>query len=77
LVQAAPVTVVRDDKEETGWFGINVHRGGPATRGPGSEGCSVLPPAQWPAFITLVETELKRNNAKTVSYVLTQPRPDK
>jgi hypothetical protein len=71
LVQAAPVTVLRDDKEETGWFGINVHRGGPATRGPGSEGCSVLPPAQWPAFITLVESELKRNNAKTLSYVLT------
>ena len=71
LVQAAPVTVVRDDKEETGWFGINVHRGGPATRGPGSEGCSVLPPAQWPAFITLVESEMKRNNAKTLSYVLT------
>jgi hypothetical protein len=41
-----------------------------------SEGCQTIPPAQWPAFITLVETELKRNNAKTVSYVLTQPRKD-
>jgi hypothetical protein len=78
LVQAAPVTVIRDGgKQETGWFGINVHRGAsPRSRGTGSEGCSVLPPAQWPAFITLVETELKRNNAKTVSYVLTQPRKD-
>jgi hypothetical protein len=41
-----------------------------------SEGCQTIPPAQWPAFIMLVEAELKRNNAKTVSYVLTQPRKD-
>jgi hypothetical protein len=74
LVQAAPVTVVRDcGIEETGWYGINVHRGaGPNSRGPGSEGCTVVPPgAQWNAFIALVESELKRNNAKTISYVLT------
>ena len=71
LVQAAPVTVLRDEQEETGWYGINVHRGGPSSRGPGSEGCSVIPPAQWPAFIELVKTEMKRNNAKTLSYVLT------
>lgn len=69
LVQGAPVTVVRDGgKEETGWFGINVHAGG-RTR-VSSEGCTTLPPQSWPAFITLVETEMKRNNAKTISYVL-------
>jgi len=75
LVQAAPVTVSRDGgNDETGWFGINIHRGG-LTR-TNSEGCQTLPPAQWPAFIALVDSELKRNNAKTVSYVLTHPRKD-
>ena len=75
LVQAAPVTVARDGgNDETGWFGINIHRGG-ITR-TNSEGCQTLPPAQWPAFIALVDSELKRNNAKTVSYVLTHPRKD-
>ena len=70
LVQADAVTVQRDGgQEETGWFGINIHRGGIKTTS--SEGCQTLPPAQWPAFITLVESEMKRNNAKTVSYVLT------
>jgi len=75
LVQADAVTVQRDGgKEETGWFGINIHRGG-ITR-TNSEGCQTLPPAQWPAFISLVESEMRRNNAKTVSYVLTHPRKD-
>lgn len=75
LVQAAPVTVARDGgAEESGWFGINIHRGGNRTTG--SEGCQTLPPTQWPAFIALVDSELKRNNAKTVSYVLTHPRKD-
>lgn len=74
LVQAGPVTVLRGDSEETGYFGINIHRGGYSTTS--SEGCQTLPPAQWPAFISVVETEMKRNNAKTVSYVLTQPRKD-
>jgi lysozyme len=69
LVQAAPVTVARDGgKDETGYFGINVHKGGNTTVS--SEGCQTIPPAQWPAFIALVDTELKRNNAKTLSYVL-------
>lgn len=73
LVQADAVTVQRDGgQEETGWFGINIHRGGIKTTS--SEGCQTLPPAQWPAFITLVESEMKRNNAKTVSYVLTSRR---
>ena len=69
LVQAGPVTVMRGDSEETGRFAINIHRGGNTTTS--SEGCQTLPPAQWPAFIALVETEMKRNNAKTLSYVLT------
>ena len=70
LVQGGPVTVNRDGGQtETGWFGINVHKG--SSRSVSSEGCQTLPPAQWPAFITLVESEMKRNNAKTLSYVLT------
>jgi len=70
LVQAAAVTVQRDcGLTETGWFGINIHKG--STRSVSSEGCQTIPPAQWPAFITLVQSEMKRNNAKTLSYVLT------
>ena len=70
LVQAEPVTVLRGDKEETGWFGINIHAAGRTTS---SEGCQTVPRAggQWDALITLVETEMRRNNAKTLSYVLT------
>jgi len=69
LVQAAPVTVLRGDGEETGWFGINIHRGG--RNSTSSEGCTTLPPGpNWDGFIALVDTELKRNNAKTLSYVL-------
>lgn len=68
LVQADAVTVLRGNDEETGYFGINIHRGGNTTTS--SEGCQTIPPAQWPAFISLVETEMKRNNAKTLSYVL-------
>lgn len=69
LVQAGPVTVFRGDKEETGWFGINIHAAGSTTS---SEGCQTVPRAdgQWNALIALIETEMKRNNAKTLSYVL-------
>ena len=69
LVQAGPVTVMRGDKEETGFFGINIHAAGNTTS---SEGCQTVPKAggQWDALIALTESELKRNNAKTLSYVL-------
>lgn len=56
------VTVVRDGKdgayEDTGWFGINIHRGGRTTTG--SEGCQTLHPDQWDAFISLVTSEAQR-----------------
>jgi lysozyme len=81
LVQAGPVTVYRGAEEETGWFGINIHAaGGSATTAPrstSSEGCQTIPGryglrgSQYDSFISLVASELKRNNAKTVSYVLT------
>lgn len=72
LVQAAEVTVLRGAEEETGWFGINIHRG--SRNSTSSEGCQTVPPDQWPAFIALVEGEMKRNNARTISYVLTQTK---
>jgi hypothetical protein len=75
LVQAAPVTVYRGDNEETGFFGINVHKG--SRNSTSSEGCITLPPGpNWDGFIALAQAEMKRNNAKTVSLVLTQPRKD-
>ena len=71
LVQAAPVTVARDGgADESGWFGINIHRGSYSSTS--SEGCQTIPPDQWPAFIALVEGEMKRANAKTLAYVLTR-----
>ncbi len=73
----AEVTVVRDGKdgsyEDTGWFGINIHRGGRSTTG--SEGCQTLHPDQWDAFITLVTSEAQRTLGEdwrnaVVPYVL-------
>lgn len=69
LVQAAEVTVGRDgERAETGWFGINIHRGGYGTTS--SLGCQTLWPDQWPAFIALVQGELKRHGQKTLPYLL-------
>lgn len=71
LVQAGPVTVTRDGDppyKDTGYFGINVHRGG--VNGTSSLGCNTIPPAQWGAFIALVQSEMKRHNVATIPYVL-------
>lgn len=47
--QCEAVTVVRDGKgDDTGFFGINLHKGG--IFGTGSEGCQTLPPDQWESF---------------------------
>lgn len=71
LVQAAEVTVHRDgSKADTGWFGINIHRGGRSTTS--SLGCQTMPPDQWPAFIALVEAEMKRAAVSELKYVLTE-----
>lgn len=78
----AEVTVVRDGKdgsyEDTGWFGINIHRGGRSTTG--SEGCQTLHPDQWDAFITLVTSEAQRTLGETwrnaaIPYVLMENPP--
>jgi hypothetical protein len=50
------VTVWRDGEPvyvDTGFFGINIHRGGQTTTG--SEGCQTIPPDQWPAFIAAAQ----------------------
>lgn len=55
------VTVLRDgtpDYDDTGYFGINIHRGGRTTTS--SEGCQTIHPDQWKSFIELATAEAKR-----------------
>ena len=72
--RAGEVTVARDyQADETGFFGINIHRGGINTTS--SLGCQTVVPAQWDGFINLAISEAKRfygNKWKvtTVPYVL-------
>lgn len=68
LIQAGPVTVIRDRYEETGWFGINIHKGG-ETR-VSSEGCQTIPPRQWAAFIATVQLEMQRAKVRDIPYAL-------
>ncbi len=69
LVQAIPFTVVRDGiGEDTGWFGINGHKG--SLRGTSSLGCQTIYPTQWDAFIVSTETAMKEHGQKTVPYLL-------
>jgi lysozyme len=72
LVQAAPVTVIREDEgEESGWFGINIHRGGRTTTS--SLGCITLPPdGNWEAFYTLTKAEMSRAKVSRIPFMLVE-----
>lgn len=71
LVQAAKVTVDRDGEgEESGFFGINIHRGGVNTVS--SLGCQTIHPSQWPSFIETIKVQLKKHDQKTVPYLLVE-----
>ena len=80
--RVAAVTVTRDGEppyEDTGWFGINIHRGGINTTS--SEGCQTIPPSQWEAFIRLVQDEMRRiygdksYKQATIPYLLIENQP--
>lgn len=69
LVQASPVTVNRDEVgHDTGWFGINIHRGGRWSVS--SLGCQTIPPAQWDEFIDNVKNRFHIYKQTTVPYIL-------
>jgi lysozyme len=78
LIQAAPVTVARDDDDDpgsdpqidTGLFGINIHRG--SYNSTSSEGCQTIHPSQWDAFLALVYTEMDRAGVVKIPYVLVE-----
>jgi lysozyme len=70
LVQASPVTVIRDGQgPDTGWFGINIHRGGSTTS---SLGCQTIPRSQWDEFIAAVQKALRRYGITSLPYALVE-----
>lgn len=71
-----PVTVTRDGDppyDDTGMFGINIHRGGYSTTS--SEGCQTIHPDQWESFISLAVDQARRYHGEqwnnvVIPYVL-------
>jgi hypothetical protein len=71
LIQRSAVTVRRHGGEdETGHFGVNIHRGG--VNGTTSLGCITLPPGSWPEFFEGVEMEMKRWDVKYITVVVSE-----
>ncbi len=73
IQQGGPVTVIRDGSpnyEDTGFFGINIHRGG--NNSTSSLGCQTVPPSQWLNFIGLVENGMRRHGVKVMPYLLVE-----
>lgn len=75
--RAGHVTVIRDgtngDYEDTGSFGINIHRGG--WSGTSSLGCQTIYPSQWDSFLASAEDQARRFygdtwKRRTLAYVL-------
>lgn len=67
LIQQDKVNVKRDDgKQESGFFGINIHKGG--INGTSSEGCQTITPTQWNEFITHVKNIW--NKSDSITYIL-------
>lgn len=74
LVQASQVTVRRHGKgSDTGWFGINIHRGSKVTTS--SAGCQTIYPDQWDEFMMEVKQALAEERKKIIPYILLE-RPD-
>lgn len=79
LVQAAPVTVRRFDPDEggdtyeSGWFGVNIHRGGQFETL--SAGCQTIWKPQWDEFLALVEAEMARHGLPEIPYLLSEHAP--
>ncbi len=72
LVQAEPVIVDRANgkQADTGFFGINIHRGGQNTTS--SEGCQTIHADQWPEFKTMAYAAMNDAGVKTIPYVLVE-----
>lgn len=68
LVQEEPVTIKRDvsNSEHSGFFGINIHKGGYNTTS--SEGCQTIHPDQWQEFMHLVKAFFP--SGKNIQYIL-------
>lgn len=71
FIQADKVTVVRDGNppyEDTGWFGINIHKGGYNTTS--SEGCQTVHPDQYRDFQRNAYIQMDKFRVSTIQYVL-------
>lgn len=71
FIQAGKVTVLRDGNpnyKDTGWFGINIHRGG--VNSTSSLGCQTIQPKDWDKFRDLAYGELDKRGQKVFKYIL-------
>lgn len=72
FVQAAPVTVDRANgkQDDSGYFGINIHRGGRYTTS--SEGCQTVHATEWPEFKAMGYAAMDAAGVDTIPYVLVE-----